>query len=105
MVFKKKEPVESMRNQIDRKYLETAIEKQVYNYVQVLKESMYDDVMIYLNKKNIDMDRQVADALLQIVKASIETLSISKMDHFLQGLDTALTQCLDQENPFQPGKQ
>lgn len=89
----------------DRTKLETAIERETYRFVEVIKEHMYDYTMIYLNRNQVDIDRQVADRLLQIAKAAVEDGLLSKMDFYKKGIDAALTEFTEAENPLPRGKQ
>jgi len=90
---------------MDRQKLETAIEREVYKYIESLKEHMYDFTMIYLNRNQVPVDREQADKVLNIAKNAIEDGMLSKMDFFKKGIDGALAEFTEQENPLVRGKQ
>lgn len=89
----------------DRSKLETAIERETYRFVEQIKEHMYDYTMLYLNRNQVDIDRQVADRLLNIAKSAVEDGLLSKMDFYKKGIEKALTEFTEAENPLLPGKQ
>jgi hypothetical protein len=91
-------------DEIDRKKLETAIESRVYKLVETLGEQMYDGTMIYLNRQQIDIDRQVADRLLVISKGALMSALLSHLDFFMKDIDKNLTEFTERENPLQHGK-
>lgn len=92
-----------------RQKLETAIEQEVFRYVDMVKEHMFDYVMIFLNKNSangFDVDRMVAARLLEIAKSGVEDGMLSKMDMFKAKLDKSLTEFSDGvQNPLQPTKE
>lgn len=93
-----------MTNPIDtRQKLETAIERETFRFIESIKEHMCDHVMIWLNRQNIDLDRQVAGRLLELAKTGIEDGMMSKMDLYKSGLDKVLTEFTETENPTEPG--
>ena len=67
---------------------------------------MFDYTMIYLNKVNSDVDRMVAQRLLEIAKGGLEDGINSKIDYvFKRKIDESLTEFTEQETPLvQPGK-
>lgn len=88
----------------ERLKLETAIEREVYKFVSMLKEHMSDYTMIYLNRQQINMDREVASRLLEIAKGAIEDGMMSKMDFFKKGIDGALNEYTETQNPLPRGE-
>lgn len=91
-------------DELDRKKLETLIEKKVYKLVETITEQMYDGTMIYLNRNQVDIDRQVADRLLAIARGAAMDAMLSHLDMFMRDMDKALVEFTEQENPLQPGK-
>lgn len=90
---------------MDRLKLETAIERETFRLVESIREHMYDHTMIYLQRNQVDMDRDQADRLLQIAKNAVDDGLLSKLDFFKAGIDKALTEFTDTENPLEPGRQ
>lgn len=87
---------------MDRKKLETAVEKETYKYVSMIKESASDAVMLWLNRNRVDIDLGLAQRILDQYKAALETECMGKMDHFMKGLDKELTRYSEVENPLPP---
>jgi FlaG/FlaF family flagellin (archaellin) len=90
---------------MDRLKLETAIERETYRLVEQIREHMYDHTMIYLQRNQVDVDRDQADRVLQIAKNAVDDGLLSKLDFFKANIDRALTEYTDTENPLEHGKQ
>lgn len=89
---------------MDRKVLETLIEKEVYVYFNEIKELMCDHTMIFLNKNNVAVDRDMVQGILNIAKAGLEDGMLSRMDKFKAKLDKGLEAFTETENPTLPTK-
>lgn len=89
---------------MDRNRFETLLEREVYKFVSLIKEHMFDYTMIYLNRNNIDMDRQQAEMVLKIAQAAIEDGFLSKLDFFKKDMEQVLTEWTDEKNPLALGK-
>jgi FlaG/FlaF family flagellin (archaellin) len=89
---------------MDRAKLETAIERETYRLVEQVREHMYDHTMIYLQRNQVDIDRDVADRILQIAKNAIDDGLLSKLDFFKANIDKVLTEYTEVENPLEPGR-
>jgi len=88
----------------DRLHLETAIERETYRLVEQIREHMYDHTMIYLQRNQVDVDREVADRILQIAKNAVDDGLLSKLDFYKANIDKALTEFTETENPLEHGK-
>lgn len=89
---------------MERDKLETAIEREAFKYVESLKEHMYDFTMIYIGRHQSPVDPKQAEIILNIAKSALEDGMLSKIDFFKKGIEGALTQFTEAENPLQPGK-
>lgn len=87
---------------MDRNKLDTMIEREMFAYADMIKEHAFDFTMLYLNRNNIDIDRNVAARLLEIVKTAIEDGKTSKIDFVKKRVDKHLDEWTEQENPTQP---
>jgi len=88
-----------------RAKLETAIEREVYKFVSQLKEHMYDYTMIYLNRTQSDIDRVVADRILQVAKNAVEDGFMTKVDFFKKAIDEPLDHFTETDsNPLPLGE-
>lgn len=86
---------------MDRKQLETAIERQTFKFLTMIKESASDSVMLWANRNRVDVDVALLSKILDQYKAAIENEYLGKVDHFMKSLDKDLVQFSDQENPLQ----
>lgn len=89
---------------MDRVKLETAIERETYRLVEQIREHMYDHTMIYLQRNQVEVDRDVADRVLQIAKNAIDDGLLSKLDFFKGNIDKVLTEFSETENPLEHGR-
>lgn len=89
---------------MDRNKLDTAIERETYRLVEQIKEHMYDHAMIYLLRQHPEIDRGVADTVLQVAKNAIENGLLTKLDFFKENIDKVLTEFTDVENPLEHGR-
>lgn len=90
---------------MERAKLETAIERETYRLVEQIREHMYDHTMIYLQRNQVDVDRDTADRVLQIAKNAVDDGLLSKLDFFKGNIDKVLTEYTEVENPLELGKQ
>lgn len=87
---------------MDRRKLETAIEKNTYKFVTMIKESASDAVMLWANKNRVDVDTVLLQRILDQYKVALESEYLSKSDLFMKGLDKDLEAFSGQENPLLP---
>lgn len=87
---------------MDRKKLETTVERETYNFVTMIKESASDDVMLWANRNRVDIDLALLQRVLDQYKAALDNQCMSKMDHFMGKLDKDLTKFTEVENPLPP---
>lgn len=85
---------------MDRKQLETAIERQTFRFVSMIKESASDAVMLWANRNRVDVDVAMLQRILDQYKAAIENEYLGKVDHFMKNLDGDLAKFSEQENPL-----
>lgn len=85
---------------MDRKQLETAIERQMFRFVTMIKESASDSVMLWANRNRVDVDVALLQKILDQYKAAIENEYLGKVDHFMKNLDGDLSKFSEQENPL-----
>ena len=83
---------------MERLQLETALEREAHKLVTQIREHMYDHTMLYLQRNHPDVDREVADRILQIAKNAVDDGLFSKIDFFNQGIDKALTEFTETES-------
>lgn len=86
---------------MDRKQLETLIEKEAYFFMQMIKESAADSVMLWTQRNKVEIDYALLNRILDQYKASLENEWMSKVDHLLKKLDSGLEDYTNQENPTQ----
>jgi hypothetical protein len=89
---------------MDRKQLETLIEKEAYFFMQMIKESAADSVMLWSQRNKVDIDYAMLNRILDQYKAAIENEWMGKVDHLLKKLDGGLEEFTNQENPTQSTK-
>lgn len=85
---------------MDRKLLETAIEKRTFQFLTMIKESASDSVMLWANRNRVDVDVSMLQRILDQYKAAIENEYLGKLDHFMKSLDKDLSKFSEQENPL-----
>lgn len=85
---------------MDRKLLETAIERQTFKFVTMIKESASDSVMLWANRNRVDIDMVLLQRILDQYKAALESEYLGKVDHFMKNLDKDLEKFSEQENPL-----
>ncbi len=77
---------------MNRKKLETIIESKSYEFLNMIKESASDSVMMWINRNRVDIDLALAQRILDQYKAALENEALSKMDIFLKKLDKDLAE-------------
>lgn len=87
---------------MDRKKLETTVERETYKFISMIKESASDSVMLWANRNRVDIDLGLLQRVLDQYKAAMDTECMGKMDHFMKGLDKELTKFTEVENPLPP---
>lgn len=85
---------------MDRKRLETAIERQTYKFITMIKESASDTVMLWANRNRIDVDVALLQKILDQYKAALENEYLGKVDYFMKNLDGELGKFTEEENPL-----
>lgn len=85
---------------MDRKQLETKIEKEAYEFMTMIKEAAADSVMLYAQRNNIGIEYSTINALLDQYKVALDAEWMSKADFFLGKLDKDLEVFTEQTNPM-----
>lgn len=84
----------------DRKKLETAIEKEVFNLVRIIKEHTRDHTVLTVRRSKAPVDAESMARILDIVDQAIMDGFQRNIDRFMKGLDTSLSNYTDEENPL-----
>lgn len=71
--------------------LTTEIERTLHKHIGTVKESSIDFVVLYIRKKNIDVDRDSLSKILEIFRMAIDNEHMNNVDRFLKELDSTLT--------------
>lgn len=94
---------------MDRKKLETAVERQTYKFLTMIKESASDAVMLWANRNRVDIDTVLLQRILDQYKTALEGEYLGKVDIFMKGLDKDLEKFSGEDNPLlltgEPAKQ
>jgi len=85
---------------MDRKQLETAIERQTFKFLTMIKESASDTVMLWANRNRVDVDVALLQRILDQYKAAIENEYLGKVDYFMKNLDGELEKFSEVSNPL-----
>jgi len=88
---------------MDRKRLETAIEKNIHGLLNEIKESTVDFTVLTIRKKHPEIDRDQLTVVLDIVRTAIENGFMTSIDRYMGKLDKDLTELTDEENPLDVG--
>lgn len=83
-----------------RQKLETAIEREAYKFLNMIKEGASDAVMLWANRKRVDIDVQLLQKVLDQYKAALESEFLTKVEHMMKGLNKDLSEFTEQENPL-----
>ena len=89
---------------MDRKQLETLLEKEAYLFMNMIKEGASDTVMLWAQRNRVDIDFALLTKILDQYKAALDSEWLGKADHFMKNIDKGLEEFTNQENPFQPSK-
>lgn len=84
----------------DRKKLETAIEREVFNLVRLIKEHTRDHTVLTVRRTQANVDADSMAQLLDIVDRAIMDGFQRNIDRFMKGLDSSLSNYTDEENPL-----
>jgi len=88
---------------MDRKRLETAIEKNIHGLLNEVKESTVDFTVLAIRKKHPEINRDHLTIVLDIVRNAIENGFMTSIDRYMGRLDKDLTELTYQENPLDVG--
>jgi len=88
---------------MDRKRLETAIEKNIHGLLNEIKESAVDFTVLTVRKKHPEIDREQLTVVLDIFRTAIDNGFMTSIDRYMGKLDKDLTELTDQENPLDAG--
>ena len=89
----------------DRKKLETAIEREVFKLLRMIKEHTRDFTILKIRRQGLDVDGPTMAAVLDTVDQAIMDGFHVHIDRFNKGLDKSLSEFSDEENPLQPSEE
>jgi len=75
---------------MDRKKLETEIERQIHNLIAEVKEHVVDYTVLTVRKRHPNIDRDQMAVILDVVRQGIDDGFMSKIDRFMGKLDKSL---------------
>lgn len=84
----------------NRKKLETAIEKEVFNLVNHIKQHTRDFTVLYTRRSNLDVDPDSMARVLDVVDQAVMDGFQRNIDRFMKNLDKKLSEFTDEENPL-----
>ncbi len=88
---------------MDRKRLETEIEKHMHGLVSEVREHVVDYTVLTVRKRYPHINREQLTLILDIVRQGIDDGFMNKIDRFMGKLDGTLIQFTAEENPLGPG--
>lgn len=82
--------------------LDTTIEREIHRFIQGISENVYDRLNIYVRRNDIPIEKEVLDALLSTMKASITEFEMNGLDQFHRNIKRDLDDYVGDENPTEP---
>lgn len=89
---------------MDRKRLETTIEKNIHGLVNEVKESTVDFTVLTVRKKYPDVNRDHLAIILDVVRMGIDNGFMTSIDRYMTRLDKDLTELTDSTLPLEIGR-
>lgn len=89
---------------MDRKRLETTIEKNMHGLVEEVKESTVDFTVLTVRKKYPAIDRDHLAIILDVVRMGIDNGFMTSIDRYMTRLDKDLTELTDSTVPLEIGR-
>lgn len=86
---------------MERKQLDTVIEKEVYKLVSNIKEHTKSFVHLTARRKGLKVDPELLELLTQVVDLGIEDGFQTQVELFNRGIGKALDKYTAEENPTQ----
>jgi hypothetical protein len=86
---------------MDRKKLDTLIEKEVYHLVSNIKNHTQSFMHLAARKRGLKVDSQLLDVFNELLALGIEDGFQTQIDLFNQGIGKALDKYTAEENPTQ----
>jgi hypothetical protein len=87
---------------MDRKKLDTLIEKEAYQLVSNIKNHTESFVQLAVRRKNLKVDQALVDTLVTVIGTAMEDGFQTQVDLFNRGIEKALDQYTAEENPTRP---
>ena len=81
-----------------RAKLNTKIEREVHKFVQTISENLYDRLNLYVRRNDLPIERDVLEALLKTMQASITEFEMNRIDHFHAAIKNELDAYLGEES-------
>lgn len=75
---------------MDRKKLETEIERQIHALIAEVKEHVVDYTVLTVRKRHPNIDREQLSVILEVVRQGIDDGFMTKIDRFMGRLDRGL---------------
>lgn len=88
---------------MDRKRLETTIEKNIHGLVNEVKESTVDFTVLTIRKRHPEIDRDQLSMILDVVRVGIDNGFMTSIDRYMTRLDKDLTELTDSTLPLEVG--
>jgi hypothetical protein len=82
-----------------RAKLDTKIERETFNLVNLIKEHVQDFTILYVRRNGIELDRDSMSKTLEIVRKGVEDAFLANIDRYKANIDGVLTEYTEQENP------
>ena len=89
---------------MDRKRLETTIEKHIHGLVNEVKESTVDFTVLTVRKRYPDIDRDHLSIILDVVRTGIDNGFMTSIDRYMTRLDKDLTELTASDVPLEIGR-
>jgi len=89
---------------MDRKRLETTIEKNIHGLVNEIKESTVDFTVLTVRKKYPSIDRDHLSIILDVVRTGIDNGFMVSIDRYMTKLDKELTEITESAVPLEIGR-
>lgn len=87
---------------MERRQLDTVIEKEVYTLVRNVKEHTKSYVHLYVRKKGLKVDPELLNVLTEVIDLGMEDGFQSQIEIFNRGTSKALDKYTAEENPTRP---
>jgi len=77
-------------NTVDRNVFNTAIDRELFKFVNIVKEHTYDFTHLYLRRNQMEVDPEILKTVLDVVRLGIKDGESSKVQFFHEGMRKTL---------------